>query len=120
MMQTDYGAFGKPAAPASATLVARVERAKTPKTRCAMGGASHAEPARNAPISIDGLSRALEGFARAVDTDRAPPRVKGRAIVTGKRPEPIKALFSGEDVRNFHEIVRQVPIIHMFSNGGAL
>jgi MoxR-like ATPase len=29
---------------------------------------------------------------------------------TSARPEPIEALFSGEDVRRFHEVVKRVPI----------
>jgi MoxR-like ATPase len=29
---------------------------------------------------------------------------------TSRKPEPIKALFTGEDVRRFHEVVRRVPI----------
>jgi MoxR-like ATPase len=29
---------------------------------------------------------------------------------TSKRPEPIEPLFTGEDVRKFHEVVRKVPV----------
>ena len=29
---------------------------------------------------------------------------------TSRRPEPIEPLFSGEDVRRFHEVVQKVPI----------
>ena len=29
---------------------------------------------------------------------------------TSRRPEPIEPLFTGDDVRNFHEVVRRVPI----------
>ena len=29
---------------------------------------------------------------------------------TSRRPEPIEALFSGDDVRRFHEVVKKVPI----------
>jgi len=29
---------------------------------------------------------------------------------TSKRPEPIEPLFTGEDVRGFHEVVRKVPV----------
>jgi MoxR-like ATPase len=29
---------------------------------------------------------------------------------TSRRPEPIEPLFTGEDVRRFHEVVRQVPV----------
>jgi MoxR-like ATPase len=29
---------------------------------------------------------------------------------TSRRPEPIEPLFTGQDVRNFHEVVRKVPV----------
>jgi MoxR-like ATPase len=29
---------------------------------------------------------------------------------TSRRPEPIEPLFTGDDVRNFHEVVRKVPV----------
>ncbi|MCA9202101.1 MAG: MoxR family ATPase, partial [Planctomycetales bacterium] len=29
---------------------------------------------------------------------------------TSRRPEPIQALFTGDDVRQFHDVVRKVPI----------
>ncbi|QDS94041.1 ATPase RavA [Roseimaritima multifibrata] len=41
------------------------------------------------------------------------PREQERAVVmqtTADKPEPIKALFSGDDVQRFHAVVRRVPI----------
>ncbi|HVC96765.1 MAG TPA: MoxR family ATPase, partial [Pirellulales bacterium] len=29
---------------------------------------------------------------------------------TSRRPQPIEPLFTGQDVRNFHEVVRRVPV----------
>lgn len=68
------------------------------------------------PIEMEGTyplpEAQLDRFMFNVVIDY-PPEEDEVTIVTrttSMRPEPIEALFSGEDVESFHEVVRQVPI----------
>ena len=54
----------------------------------------------------------LDRFMFNVFIDYLPPSDELEVVMrtTSTRPEPIEALFTGEDVLRFHEVVRRVPI----------
>jgi MoxR-like ATPase len=68
------------------------------------------------PIEMEGTyplpEAQLDRFMFNVRIDYLPQRDELAVVLqtTSIEPEPIKALFSGEDVLRFHEIVRKVPI----------
>src|SRR5690242_7419489 len=68
------------------------------------------------PIEMEGTyplpEAQLDRFMFNVEIDYLPEDDEVAVVMqtTSKRPEPIEPLFTGEDVRKFHEIVRRVPI----------
>ena len=68
------------------------------------------------PIEMEGTyplpEAQLDRFMFNVLIDYLPENDEVAVVkqTTSRRPEPITALFSGEDVRNFHEVVKRVPI----------
>ncbi|WP_146414425.1 AAA family ATPase [Crateriforma conspicua] len=68
------------------------------------------------PIEMEGTyplpEAQLDRFMFNVLIDYLPPADELAVVLqtTASKPEPIEALFSGEDVINFHEAVRRVPI----------
>jgi MoxR-like ATPase len=68
------------------------------------------------PIEMEGTyplpEAQLDRFMFNVQIDYLPEDDEIAVVMqtTSRRPEPIEPLFTGEDVRNFHEIVRRVPI----------
>ena len=68
------------------------------------------------PIEMEGTyplpEAQLDRFMFNVFIDYLPPSDELEVVMrtTSTRPEPIEALFTGEDVLRFHEIVRRVPI----------
>jgi MoxR-like ATPase len=68
------------------------------------------------PIEMEGTyplpEAQLDRFMFNVRIDYLPEddEVAVVAQTTSRRPEPIQALFSGDDVRRFHDVVRKVPI----------
>jgi MoxR-like ATPase len=68
------------------------------------------------PIEMEGTyplpEAQLDRFMFNVLIDYLPENDEVAVVkqTTSRRPEPIQALFTGEDVRNFHEVVKRVPI----------
>src|SRR5688572_25692353 len=68
------------------------------------------------PIEMEGTyplpEAQLDRFMFNVVIDYLPEQDEVEVVTrtTSRRPEPIQALFSGEDVLRFHEIIRKVPI----------
>ncbi|WP_254507988.1 AAA family ATPase [Anatilimnocola floriformis] len=68
------------------------------------------------PIEMEGTyplpEAQLDRFMFNVLIDYLPENDEVAVVkqTTSRKPEPIQALFTGEDVRNFHEVVKRVPI----------
>jgi len=68
------------------------------------------------PIEMEGTyplpEAQLDRFMFNVQIDYLPENDEVAVVTqtTSRRPEPIEPLFTGADVRNFHEVVRRVPI----------
>jgi MoxR-like ATPase len=68
------------------------------------------------PIEMEGTyplpEAQLDRFMFNVHIDYLPEDDEVAVVqqTTSRRPAPIEPLFTGEDVRNFHEVVRRVPI----------
>jgi len=68
------------------------------------------------PIEMEGTyplpEAQLDRFLFNVLIDYLPPEDELAVVMqtTAKRPEPIQPLFTGEDVLQFHQVVRRVPI----------
>lgn len=68
------------------------------------------------PIEMEGTyplpEAQLDRFMFNVLIDYLPENDEVAVVkqTTSRRPDPITPLFSGEDVRNFHEVVKRVPI----------
>ncbi len=68
------------------------------------------------PIEMEGTyplpEAQLDRFMFNVLIDYLPENDEVAVVkqTTSRTPEPIKPLFTGEDVRNFHEVVKRVPI----------
>ncbi len=68
------------------------------------------------PIEMEGTyplpEAQLDRFMFNVQIDYLPYVDELRVVMdtTSKRPEPIEAIFSGEDIQRFHEVVRRMPI----------
>jgi len=68
------------------------------------------------PIEMEGTyplpEAQLDRFMFNVVIDYLPEEEEIEVVTrtTAKRPEPIEPVFSGEDVLNFHEMVRRVPV----------
>jgi MoxR-like ATPase len=68
------------------------------------------------PIEMEGTyplpEAQLDRFMFNVRIDYLPEDDEVAVVTqtTAARPEPIEAIFSGEDVRRFHEVVRRVPV----------
>ena len=74
------------------------------------------------PIEMEGTyplpEAQLDRFMFNVLIDYLPPEDELAVVMqtTAEKPAPINALFTGEDVINFHEVVRQVPIATEVAN----
>jgi MoxR-like ATPase len=68
------------------------------------------------PIEMEGTyplpEAQLDRFMFNVQIDYLPEDDEVAVVqqTTSRRPEPIEPLFSGEDVRGFHDVVRKVPV----------
>ena len=68
------------------------------------------------PIEMEGTyplpEAQLDRFMFNINVDYLPENDEVAVVTrtTSRRPEPIAALFSGDDVRRFHEVVRRVPV----------
>lgn len=68
------------------------------------------------PIEMEGTyplpEAQLDRFMFNVLIDYLPENDEVAVVkqTTSRKPDPIQALFTGEDVRNFHEVVKRVPI----------
>jgi len=68
------------------------------------------------PIEMEGTyplpEAQLDRFMFNVRIDYLPEDDEVAVVTqtTSRRPQPIEPLFTGEDVRNFHEVVRKVPV----------
>jgi len=68
------------------------------------------------PIEMEGTyplpEAQLDRFMFNVQVDYLPEEDEVEVVMrtTSKRPEPIEPLFTGDDVKEFHDIVRRVPI----------
>ena len=68
------------------------------------------------PIEMEGTyplpEAQLDRFMFNVEIDYLPEDDEVAVVrqTTSRRPEPIEPLFTGDDVRNFHEVVRRVPV----------
>lgn len=68
------------------------------------------------PIEMEGTyplpEAQLDRFMFNVQIDYLPEDDEVAVVMqtTSRRPEPIQALFTGDDVRQFHDVVRKVPV----------